>query len=107
MGVSELGFRLHRRKRCRSEIVGLYPVGGIGQRWTAELWRSAQEWCVAEEQCSAIMLYVGASAAHCQHWCARPQFCSEPIDVANESSVEHHADWNLFALTPDNRTSDQ
>ena len=38
-------------ERCTSEMVGVHPIGGVGTRWSAQLWEDAQDWCLANEGC--------------------------------------------------------
>ena len=43
---SEFGFVRLSQTRCASEMKGVHPVGGVGQRFGPDLWRKAQEWCI-------------------------------------------------------------
>eukprot|EP00930_Biecheleria_cincta_P074519 TRINITY_DN61733_c0_g1_i1.p1 TRINITY_DN61733_c0_g1~~TRINITY_DN61733_c0_g1_i1.p1 ORF type:complete len:202 (-),score=40.75 TRINITY_DN61733_c0_g1_i1:253-825(-) len=90
-----LGFALRRGFRCASEMVGVHPVGGPGVRFSAELWESAQRWCLDQASCTGVMLYVGNSTMNCHHWCGRPQFCDG--DVADASGLEESEEWNLWS----------
>ncbi|CAK9078509.1 Putative RNA pseudouridine synthase YlyB [Durusdinium trenchii] len=94
--VSEHGFRPFPGMRCTSEMVGLHPVGGVGTRWSAQLWSEAQSWCLQNAPCTGIMLYVGGNTMNCNAWCGRPQFCSDSMDVAAELGVERSGEWNLW-----------
>lgn len=96
--ITDRGFVRHLGSRCTSEQQGVHPIGGPGERWTAQLWEDAQDWCVAQDNCTGIMVFVGKHTLNCHHWCARPQFCDGPID--SEGGIEPSADWNLFALGP-------
>eukprot|EP00435_Cladocopium_sp_Y103_P031316 s162_g7.t3 len=69
--VSDRGFRQHKGMRCTSEMVGVHPIGGVGTRWSAQLWADAQDWCMANAGCTGIMLYVGSNTMHCNFWCAK------------------------------------
>merc|ERR1712110_1000408 len=89
--------------RCTSEMFGVHPVGGIGVGWTAELFNEAQDWCLAQENCTGIMLFVGQQSVNCHQWCGRPQFCSELI--TDDEGFEKSADWNLYVRG--NSTADE
>ncbi|CAE8678434.1 unnamed protein product [Polarella glacialis] len=93
--VTPKGFAPVKGSRCVSEMVGVHPVGGPGSRWSAGLWDEAQDWCLAQGNCTGIMLYVGKNTMNCHHWCGRPQFCSGLID--DNSGVEVSEEWNLWA----------
>eukprot|EP00928_Gymnodinium_smaydae_P004096 TRINITY_DN11428_c0_g1_i1.p2 TRINITY_DN11428_c0_g1~~TRINITY_DN11428_c0_g1_i1.p2 ORF type:complete len:249 (-),score=53.17 TRINITY_DN11428_c0_g1_i1:99-845(-) len=92
--VTDKGFQQRRGARCTSEMVGVHPIGAPAERWSKELWSSAQDWCLDQANCTGIMLYVGKQSMNCHQWCGRPQFCSEPI-TENEG-FETSTDWNLF-----------
>ncbi|CAK0846547.1 unnamed protein product, partial [Prorocentrum cordatum] len=94
-GCTDRGFHHRRGTRCVSEMVGVHPVGGEGHRWSAQLWADAQDWCLAHDNCTGIMLYVGAHAMNCHYWCGRPQFCDGPI--VGDEGTESSGEWNLFA----------
>eukprot|EP00933_Yihiella_yeosuensis_P038370 TRINITY_DN32306_c0_g1_i1.p1 TRINITY_DN32306_c0_g1~~TRINITY_DN32306_c0_g1_i1.p1 ORF type:complete len:242 (+),score=34.67 TRINITY_DN32306_c0_g1_i1:78-803(+) len=96
--VTGHGFIPMTGMRCTSEVVGKHPVGGQGVRWSADLWSEAQEWCLQQEDCTGIMLYVGSNQMNCHHWCSRPQFCNGAI--SEDSGVEASADWNLWVRGP-------
>lgn len=98
--VSERGFRQHRGMRCTSEMVGVHPIGGVGTRWSAQLWADAQDWCLANSGCTGIMLYVGSNSMHCNFWCGRPQFCSDSMQPDTTAGVEESGDWNLWVKEP-------
>eukprot|EP00434_Breviolum_minutum_P012293 symbB.v1.2.010835.t2/scaffold683.1/size173061/8 len=94
--VSERGFRQFKGMRCTSEMVGVHPIGGVGTRWSAQLWDDAQDWCLQNTGCTGIMLYVGGNTMHCNFWCGRPQFCSESMQPSEKAGVEESEDWNLW-----------
>lgn len=96
--VTDRGFVRRLGSRCTSEAVGVHPIGGPGERWSAKLWQDAQDWCLAEDNCTGIMVFVGKHTLNCHHWCGRPQFCDGPFD--SDGGVEPSADWNLFARGP-------
>jgi len=95
--VTDRGFAPLQGARCTSEMVGVHPVGGSGERWSAQLWGEAQDWCLERPECTGIMLFVGTHNLNCHHWCGRPQFCSGQI--SGEEGVEASADWNLWVRT--------
>eukprot|EP00927_Polykrikos_kofoidii_P056285 TRINITY_DN50438_c0_g1_i1.p1 TRINITY_DN50438_c0_g1~~TRINITY_DN50438_c0_g1_i1.p1 ORF type:complete len:231 (+),score=50.98 TRINITY_DN50438_c0_g1_i1:89-781(+) len=94
--VTARGFRQFRSQRCVAEMKGIHPVGKVGERWSLALFESAQDWCIAQSNCTGIMLYVGKRSMHCHQWCGRPQFCSAPADTPE--GREDNPDWSLFAL---------
>mmetsp|Transcript_114710 Transcript_114710/g.319025 ORF Transcript_114710/g.319025 Transcript_114710/m.319025 type:complete len:121 (+) Transcript_114710:183-545(+) len=93
-GVTDRGFEQRRGARCASEMVGVHPVGGVGERWSRALWEETQDWCLAQQNCTGVMLYVGRDTMNCHYWCARPQFCSGPI--VSDADLEESKEWNLF-----------
>merc|ERR1712216_791053 len=99
---TDRGFVRRVGYRCTSEMVGVHPVGGAGVRWSKRLWEDAQDWCLAQADCTGIMLFVGRHTLNCHHWCGRPQFCNGPI--ADDEGLEESTDWNLFARGPSNES---
>lgn len=91
--VTDRGFRQLKGVRCVSELVGVTPVGGPGVRWTRQLWEDAQDWCLAVDNCTGIMLFVGEDELHRHHWSGRPQFCD---GVLVDQGLKQVPDWNLF-----------
>lgn len=96
--VTDKGFVRLQGSRCTSEMVGVHPVGGVGHRWSVALWEAAQDWCLGQPNCTAIMLYVGNNTLNCHHWCGRPQFCHEV--VSEQGGTEPNGAWNLFVRAP-------
>merc|ERR1712224_508559 len=99
--ITDRGFMPIHSHRCTSEMVGVHPVGGPAVRWSKQLWEDAQDWCVTQNNCTGIMLFVGKHTLNCHHWCGRPQFCSGPIEKDSGNGIEASESWNLWFRTPD------
>mmetsp|Transcript_168515 Transcript_168515/g.535902 ORF Transcript_168515/g.535902 Transcript_168515/m.535902 type:complete len:819 (-) Transcript_168515:69-2525(-) len=79
--------------RCE-EVVGVHPLGSVGQPWTDELLATAEALCDVDAECLGVMRYIGTLEAHCNDWCGRPQFCA--ASGVSEGGLSLNSAWASF-----------